>query len=377
MARKGENIYHRKDGRFEGRYRKGRNSDGRLKYGYVYGETKEETRKKLLTEQEKYPSGLWKKEKRTVRWWMEKWLDERLLEDIEVTSYALYERQIRLHILPALGMRPLNAVGNEEIQSFIEGLKMKQLSNCTINQICALLKRALKQAEAAGYVEKFPMIRRLKEEKKLTGKLLDAGETRLLDKYLTKENDIPVFLGVYLGLRLGEICALQWNDLDLENGQLYVRRSVQCVSVTPGVRKLLNMERDKKTIYLVKSPKTPAGNRSLPLPETIVKTLRVMEERKDYEGNGFVFGTRTQPAKPRTMQKHFYTVGRKHLGKTYGFHALRHTFASRFMEECDNPEMLRSLLGHSSVKLTMSCYVHSDEKGKRKALERIFISRQK
>lgn len=372
MSRKGDNIYCRRDGRYEGRYKKGRKEDGTLQYGYVYGRTKTEAKRKLKDKQKQFSPQLWEKEKETLAWWINKWLEEWVKEQIAVTSYALYERLARLHILPALGSCSLIQIKEEDIRRFISGLIEKNLSNRTINHICGLLSRALKQAGEEGYLEKVPAIRRLKEEKKTKGKSLSAGERKILDQYLETQNDPAVFTGAHLGLRLGEICALQWDDLDLENGFLYVRRSVQCIPLSDQVKKLLNTDKNRKTTYLIKSPKTPDSNRVIPLPDFVVRQFLLLKEKKFYEGNGFVFGTRTRPAKPRTIQKRFSSVCKKCFGKSYGFHTLRHTFATRFMEKCNNPEMLRSLLGHSSVNITLGCYVHSDEESKRKAMEKVF-----
>lgn len=371
MARTGDNIYMRHDGRFEGRYKKGRKENGTLKYGYVYGRTRKEALSKLKEKQKLYTPSLWKKEKESISWWMYKWLNEWEKDRIAITSYALYERLIRLHIVPALGNMSLSQVKEKELREFVLSLKEKKLSNSSVNHICALLNRALKQAGAEGYLEKIPVIRKLKEERRAAGKVLDHSERKLLDRYLSEKRDPALMLGAYLGMRLGEVCALRWEDLDFENGYLYIRRSVQCISVSAQVRKLLKGNTAGRTAYVVKTPKTPESSRMLPLPEAVLRELQYLEARKCYEGNGYVFGTRSEPARPRTMQKHFETVCKKYIGRKYGFHALRHTFATCFMEKCNNPEMLRGLLGHSSINITLGCYVHSDEEGKREAVEKM------
>lgn len=371
MARKGSNIYLRRDGRYEGRYKMGRKEDGALKFGYVYARTRAGAQKKLREKQMKYPPALWEKTEQNIAWWMRRWLKEQAKEHISVTSCALYERRIRLHIIPAVGSMPLAQLQEDKLLRLPGILKDKGLSSSTVNQICALLNRALKQAGQEGYVEKAPVIRRLKEEKISAGKALDKRERNHLDDYLRKKNDPAVMLGAYMGLRLGEVCALKWEDLDLENGLLYIRRSVQCLSLDQQTRKLLGIEASSKTTYLVKAPKTPESSRILPIPEAVRRQLGELKLRRGCEGDGYVFGTRKSPCKPRTLQKHFAMVCKKYLNQRHGFHALRHTFATRFIENCNNPEMLRGLLGHSDISITLGCYVHSGDEEKRKAIEQM------
>ena len=183
-----------------------------------------------------------------------------------------------------------------------------------------------------------------------------AEQGRLFD-YIYHRQDkytVAVLLCLYTGLRLGELCALQWTDFDLENLTLSIKRTVQRVAV-PGYM--------TKTVLMITNPKSESSERIIPLTAQIVKLLIQLKENTPY-----VFGGE-KPLDPRTMQYRFKKILKEAEIEEKHFHLLRHTFATNCVENRMDVKTLSEILGHSDVKITLNRYVHPTMELKRKQLE--------
>lgn len=360
MARRGENIYKRKDGRYEGRFIKGRKADGRPSFGYVYGRRYQDVRSRLLVEK---ASHLQESEKLhdhgyTVSSWMERWLTHEVRLQVKISSYQTYRNLFDHHITPALGEVRLSLLTKEMIQAFAEEEQAVGKAFNTVKGACRLLCAGLENAVANGILKKNPCrkirIHRTKVTEQCT---LSAAEQHLLSDSCAGEERLPALLGLYCGLRLGEVCALKWSDIDWEKQTLSVCRTAQRIRITG--------EDQRKSMLMVGTPKSASSRRVLPLPAFLVDLLQQLWRNK--HSQEYVFGEHT-PAEPRTVQRRFQklstSLGLRHVH----FHSLRHTFATRLLELGVDVKTVSVLLGHASPRITLDVYAHSRLDIQRKAI---------
>lgn len=370
MARTGENIYKRKDGRWEGRYIKGRKTDGKPVYGYVYARKYHVCREKLAQARSQHIH--YKMIKMcgigAVADFMNYWLYDIIQPHVKPSTFSNYAAILEKWINPYLGNKKLCRIDKEEVQHFIGILSGYGLSAGTVRNIFRVLSAAMKKAKEYGYVYESPCeCVRLPESTKKEARLLTMQEQKRLEEAAGKDkNGFAILLAVYTGLRVGELCALTWADVDLKNGMLHVSRTtrrIQCF--TP--------EAKAKTVLITGSAKSGQSVRTIPLPSCILKLLN--EQRKKASG-AYVFDCHGNPLEPRTLQYRFQVLLKKAGLPAINFHALRHTFATRCMELCFDVKTLSEILGHASAKMTLDRYGHSQLAHKQtamKTLDRLFV----
>ncbi len=344
MSIRGENIYKRKDGRYEGRYIKSYDLNGKINYGSVYAHTYAETKEKLIQAKAR------KKEPAsganiTVSQWITSWVNSE--PGIKESTRTVYRSYINNQIIPHIGKIRLNRLTKDTLQNFVLSL---DLAPATTRAVFTVLKAALISAEEKGYISNIWSKIRLQKKPKAEVKVLSVSEQKCLERILTDDKDIGILISLYTGLRIGELCALRWSDIDFGRCQFHVN-GTQTRSDT-GIK--------------VTSPKSVASVRTIPIPEFLVKKLRDMPRNGDYVlfgENGFM--------DVRSYRRHFKKLlSVAHL-PDIKFHALRHTFATRALEVGMNFKTLSEILGHSSVAITLNLYVHSLDEYKRSQMSKM------
>lgn len=362
MARKGENIYKRKDGRWEGRYKK----DNLNKYSYIYGKSYKEVKETLKIL--KVESNL-KNSKKTDIYLKNiavNWL-EKAKWRVKVSSYVRYYTIVYNHIIPFLGDYKLNYLNNEIIEKFIfQYLKRKkELSNKTINDILTILKAILKYAK----IEKYPI--NLDIEIKFTGnqtnkmQVLNRKEQMIFEKFLTSNTDnkkLGVLICLYTGIRLGEMCSLTWQDISFKNNTLEINKTIQRI-------KNLDLNATTKTKLSITPPKTSKSMRLIPLPKFLMTILKKYHN-ENLEAN-ILTGKTNKFIEPRTYQNIFKSFIKSCGIDNINFHALRHTFATRCIEIGFDIKSLSEILGHSNVNITLNKYVHSSMEHKQSHMQKL------
>lgn len=164
---------------------------------------------------------------------------------------------------------------------------------------------------------------------------------------------------MYTGLRIGEICALKWNDIDFDNKILIVNKTIQRIFIK-------NIENKSHSKILITSPKSKSSNREIPLSNSIYNILKLHIPK---DTNTYFITGNQKYIEPRTYRSYYdrfiKNIGIEHIN----FHALRHTFATRLIESGVDYKTVSELLGHSSVNITLSMYIHPHMEQKRKAVE--------
>lgn len=176
-----------------------------------------------------------------------------------------------------------------------------------------------------------------------------------IEKYLDKHpsvTSVGISISMYMGLRIGEVCALQWKDIDLEKRTLTISKTIQRVQCRTGAR---------HTKLIITEPKSESSKRTIPIPDCLLPLLRQFMDN----GEVYVVSGRKKPVEPRTMQYRFVKILHNANLPSFHYHSLRHLFATRCVELGFDVKTLFEILGHSSVEVTLNRYIHSDMERKR------------
>lgn len=354
------NIYHRRDGRFEGRLSKGRKRNGRRCFKYFFGHTREEVENKIDicrgAEQNSTCS-------LTIGHLFSEWF-QHIQYKVKESTAANYRMKAEKHVLPVFSDMKADSLDESAVYSFIKSRQQKGLSNRYISDIIVMMKSVFKYA-----VRKYHFFNPLDEismprTQKLEIRLLDSIEQKKLQQYIA-ENPNNTTLGVALsmstGIRIGELCAMQWQDIDLEKRILTVRKTIQRIQTSHN---------EQKTKLIITEPKSESSKRNIPIPECIVPFL------KQFKGAGreyIVSGTEI-PTEPRTLQYRFVSILKNAGLPSVHFHALRHMFATKCVKLGFDIKSLSEILGHSSVEITLNRYVHSSFEQKEEYMKRLSMS---
>lgn len=191
------------------------------------------------------------------------------------------------------------------------------------------------------------------EEQKLVSALME-------NKSLTK---IGILLSLYTGIRIGELCALKWEDVSFDENLIIIRKTMQRLQ-----KDSIQSKNEAKTYILISKPKSQCSNRQIPLPSFLSVILQ------EYKGDKSHFILTNSPysfIEPRTLQNQFKRILRQIDLRDVNYHSLRHTFATRCVEAGFDIKSLSEILGHSSVKITLDKYVHSSMEQKRVSMEKL------
>lgn len=370
MAKRGSNIYKRKDGRFEGRVPVGYNENGKLNYRYVYGHSLAEVKEKMAEVYSGQNTQEKSKIKKTVKEISEQWLAEKKLT-VKNASYSSYRRLLSNHIYPALGGIRCTALTKQMLNKFMSELLVSGrkdvgggLSPKTVRDVIIVLKAVLGYAHNEyGFADPTENIKLPRIDKGCGEQFVFERTERIrLEHYLMhnqSKTNMGILLCLYTGLRIGELCALKWHDIDLANGQVIVTKTIQRISCDDGTTELA-----------VGSPKSVSSVRDVPIPEFICKELL----RFKGSANAYILSGCGTPVEPRTMQNRFKAV-LKQCGLTdRNFHSLRHTYATMCGEKGFDPKALSELLGHADVSITMNRYVYSSAEMKKRYVSRLDLS---
>lgn len=369
MPKTGRNIYKRKDGRWEGRYRKGFKENGKIAYGYVYGKTFTEVRNKLKT---KTIFSLQQNRNYTHNIFAEiaeKWLFNVSLK-VKQSTHANYSAMLKNHILPLIGGYRIQMLTTEIIDQFAKDMLHNGrkdgnggLSPKTVRDMLSLIKNVLDYAKIENIISTSLKITYPKREQKPI-RVLSKEEQFALEKILITQPDIfkiAVLLCLYTGLRIGEICAMQWEDISLEQGIVSVKRTLQRVKNT-------NRDINSKTRILIDTPKSQSSMRDIPLPDFLIIFLSQFHPEHNQfflSGDGFDY------IEPRTLQNHFKKYVMLAGIAPANYHSIRHTFATRCVEAGVDIKSLSEILGHADVNITLNRYVHSSLEQKRENINKL------
>ena len=287
---------------------------------------------------------------------LDEWLDSKRIS-VKTSTLAQYNRIVEKVLKPAFDGVTTRTVSADSLRKLAETL-LKKYSVATSQMIMTVTSQILQFMCDNEYADKKPQTRIKLPKHKSRPDVFTVVEQRKLTSFLIEDMDLSkmgVLLCLYTGLRVGELCGLQWNDIDMVSKVLRVKRTVQRISDGSG-----------HTYFLIDTTKTVHSEREIPVPTFLINMIKEFEppNRNFYVTSGS--GTFTQP---RTYQNRFKAYLKLNKLPEYHFHTLRHTFATRAIELGFNPKSLSEILGHSDVKITLSLYVHPSLEQKRNEME--------
>lgn len=365
MPKKGKNIYKRKDGRWEGRFIKS-HSDGKCKYGYVFGKSYEEAEEKLEATLLKIRDK--KAFSDTFKLIAVEWLEAQK-PMLKASSISKYRNTLNAYLLPQFGDQKISDISRNDVSVFSKGLlvsggsKAKGLAPKTVNSVLSVLRNIFDYAEREKVIATADIKDISVKQPQKPMRILSIDEQQRLSRYL-QENLSACFLGIllclYTGLRIGEICALKWKDICISEQYLFVRQTMQRIQVE-GLEK-------KKTKVVIQSPKSDCSIRKIPIPDEIMQLLIPFKEKDEaFLLTGMVHNF----IEPRNLENHFKAAAQKCGIEDINFHALRHTFATRCVEFGFDIKSLSEILGHASVNITLNRYVHPSMELKQKNMNKL------
>lgn len=359
MSKRGENIYKRKDGRWEGRYVKD-HINGKIKYGYVFAKTYNEVKSKLVSAQiakndrsTHFVKNL-NMENDRFDVIAEEWFNSKKPQ-WKQSSIVKYTNILNLYLLPSFSNRIITLIKRDEVLTFSSclmidgGANGEGLSPKTVTSIISVMKNIFEYAEQVkGYLVANIKGITIKQTQKPM-RILSYAEQLKLSQYLC-QNITPCNLGIllclYTGLRVGEICALKWEDISFEEQYLYVHKTMQ---------RLQTNDSTNKTAINISTPKSDCSIRKVPIPNDI---FYILKNNRQQDNSYILTGSSAEFIEPRTMQNRFKAVLKNCNIDDANFHALRHTFATRCVELGFDIKSLSEILGHASVNITLNRYVH-------------------
>ncbi len=282
---------------------------------------------------------------------------------VKRSTFAAYTLLIENHILPSFGEMAL--VEEQDVQTFVFRKLNEGLSHKTIKDILIVLKMILRFGVKNHMTEyrqidiKFPT-----ERDKHSIDILSRSHQKQIMEYIRLHftfKNLGIYICLSAGMRIGEICALTWDDLDVENGIIHVRKTIQRIYVIE--------EHRKYTEVILDTPKTKNSIREIPMTKNLLKMIRPI--KKIVNGNFYVLTNEPKPTEPRTY-RNYYKQFMQSLGlPLMKFHGLRHSFATRCIESKCDYKTVSVLLGHSNISTTLNLYVHPNLEQKKRCMEQM------
>ena len=283
---------------------------------------------------------------------------------VKRSTFAVYSLLIENHILPVFG--EMGLVEEQDVQTFVFRKLNEGWSHKTIKDILIVLKMILRFGVKNHMTEyrqidiKFPT-----ERDKHSIDILSRSHQKQIMVYIQTHftfKNLGIYICLSTGIRIGEICALTWDDLDVENGIIHVRKTIQRIYI---------MEKSRKhTEVILDTPKTKNSIREIPMTKDLLKMVRPV--KKVVNGNFYVLTNEPQPTEPRTYRNYYKRLILSLGLPSMKFHGLRHSFATRCIESKCDYKTVSVLLGHSNISTTLNLYVHPNMEQKKRCIDRMF-----
>lgn len=363
MSKRGENIYKRKDDRWEGRYIKDHDYMGKPRFGYVYAKTYREVKEKLNVCRQTPVTELTQRKK-----FFGAFCDEWLLicrSRVKESTFVKYHTVVTNHIKPRLEWFLPQSLNTVVIEEFSHGLLADGLSVKTVRDILTVLRSIFNycRRQIGASLSDIEIVYPKERQKEM--RVLTLEEQTKFIQYLLYDLDTAKFgvlLALLTGMRIGEICALKWGDISLEDKTVHIGATMQRLQI-------LDEHSEAKTHIVIGDTKSQTSNRIIPLTEYAVALCTKMTPKNN---SAYILTGESQHyLEPRALQ---YRL-RKYTDAcglcNVHFHVLRHTFATRCVEVGFEIKSLSEILGHSSAKVTLDRYVHSSLELKRSNMDKL------
>ena len=283
--------------------------------------------------------------------WLMQWIENYIRPSVKMRTYERYKLIVEQHIKDKIGSMELNELSPLVLQRFITELLQsgnkktgKGLSANSVNAVISVIQSSLRTAHLLGLTTEYAAdkLKRPKIQEKPVECFTIAEQKQIEQAVMNWKKDklYGILLCLYSGLRIGELIALQWSDIDLTKGILTVSKSCH----------------DSKDGLIIDAPKTISSRRMIPLPKQLLPILKNIKKKSD---DPFVVSAKGKPVSVRSYQRSFELLLKRLNIPHKGFHSLRHTFATRALECGMDVKTLSEILGHKNPTVTLNRYAHS------------------
>lgn len=289
----------------------------------------------------------------------EQWLKYKK-NTVKKSTYYNYSYSVAKYLYPSFAGKNITKIKN--YNNFIEELS-DTLSPKTVRDIVTKLKEIINFYEEEHNTKLNIKKMSLPKMNKKEIQILSNKEKQKLEKYCIEQNSLKslgILICLNTGLRIGEVCALRWENIDFETRRIHLEKTIERIY----------SKEENKTIVIIDTPKSITSVRTIPINSklyNILKQIRGKSKKTDF----VLTGSSEHYVEPRNYQYYLKEILKRSKVKKYKFHTLRHTFATNFIEAGMDIKSLSEILGHADVSITLNIYVHSSDKAKRKYLEKI------
>ncbi|WP_291530451.1 tyrosine-type recombinase/integrase [Bacteroides sp. UBA939] len=301
-------------------------------------------------------------EKTKIKKVIELWKEDKK-QYVKKSSISAYTLLIENHLLPVFGEQV--SVEESDVQEFVFKKLAEGLSQKTIKDILIVLKMVLKFGVKSKLLEyqqfnvQFPTER---ENTKI--EVLSRVNQRKIMKYIQEHftfKNLGIYICLSAGIRIGEICALTWDDINTETGIISIRKTIQRVYIVEGS--------NKHTELILDTPKTKNSIREIPMSRDLLRILKPI--KKVVNESFYVLTNETKPTEPRTYRNYYKKLMKELEIPELKFHGLRHSFATRCIESNCDYKTVSVILGHSNISTTLNLYVHPNMEQKKKCIDQM------
>ncbi len=283
---------------------------------------------------------------------------------VKKSSFSAYTLLIENHLLPIFGDKC--AVKEVDVQNFVFQKLAAGLSHKTIKDILIVLKMVLKFGAKNKWLDYTPFdIQFPTEREKHNIEVLTKTDQKKIMNYIQEHftfRNLGIYICLSAGMRIGELCALTWEDIDTDNGVISVNRTIQRIYVIE--------DGNRRTELILDTPKTKNSIREIPISKDLLRILKPF--KKIVNPSFFVLTNDAKPTEPRTYRSYYKNLMKELKMPELKFHGLRHSFATRCIESNCDYKTVSVLLGHSNISTTLNLYVHPNMEQKKKAIEQMF-----
>lgn len=293
---------------------------------------------------------------------------------VKPSTYACYLTMIEKHIRGELGKIQVSELTNKMVMDFINDRQEQGLSAGTVRLLLFLLKSVIQTGEEMGIQPAETLSLKLPRQSGKRKEIMEWEDFHKMVGYLLNSGkcfELGLLISLGTGIRVGELCGMRWEDIDLNAGILKVRRTVSRIR---NVEETQTDPSGGKTVLQIGTPKTGSSVRDIPLPRFLTERLRERFYERRFSPQTYVLTGSGRVMEPRSVQRRFKNLLRRCGIQPVSVHSLRHSFASKWIEQGFDSKALSEILGHSSVKITMDIYVHSTMNQKKDYMDHVLES---
>lgn len=285
---------------------------------------------------------------------------------VKQSTMAAYVLILENHIIPCFG--DCDSLHEKEVQAFVLQKLEKRLSIKSVKDILIVLKMVMKYGvknEWMNYYEwdiKYPTASANKELE-----VLSVAHHRAILNYIQSHftfTGLGIYISLSTGLRIGEICALKWSDVNVADGTITVSRTIERIYIIEGEK--------KHTELVINTPKTQNSCRAIPMSKELLTMIKPL--KKVVNDDFYVLTNDEHPTEPRTYRNYYSKLMTKLGIPKLKYHGLRHSFATRCIEAGCDYKTVSVLLGHSNISTTLNLYVHPNMEQKKRCISKMLKS---